>query len=93
MHSLFFRLFLTGCDGREICKCNLEVVVKHINDGAPLIVGKYESIDFNIVVKNTGTEPGYRAKLELTSNIALPDHVIAAGEDDVSFDREVSCST
>ena len=86
-----FYLFL-GCDGQEICKCNLEVVMKNNREGIPLIVGEYESIDFNIVVNNTGTEPGYRAKLELTSNVDLPDHIIASGKDAVSFDRKVSCS-
>ena len=53
-----------------------------------MTAGTYDSLDFEVVVTNSGEEPAYRVKLELESNIRIsdPDQLISL--DDIACYKE-----
>ena len=53
-----------------------------------MTAGTYDSLDFEVVVTNSGEEPAYRVKLEVESNIKIPDPNQLISLDDIACYRE-----
>ena len=77
-----------GCDNQENCRCDISVDIKEDKSGLPLTAGTYDSLDFEVLVTNSGEEPAYSVKLELESNIKIPDSDRLISLDDVACYRE-----
>ena len=81
-------IFDIGCDNQENCRCDISVDIKEDKSGTPLTAGTYDSLDFEVVVTNSGEEPAYRVNLELESNIKIPDTDLLISLDDIACYRE-----
>ena len=77
-----------GCDNQENCRCDISVDIKEDKSGTHLTAGTYDSLDFEVVVTNSGEESAYRVKLELESNIKIPDPDQLISLDDIACYRE-----
>ena len=72
-------IYIIGCVNKDSCKCDLSIEVTETTPEQTmktLIAGVNESINLNVMVKNTGSEPAYQTTLEMGSNINLPDQLV-----------------
>ena len=78
-----------GCKGQKICKCDifLEAELIDVQKGKIFVSGKNKSVDFDIAVRNTGIEPAYGTKIELSTNFDLPEEIASTGETNILFTR------
>ena len=53
-----------------------------------MTAGTYDSLDFDVVVSNSGDEPAYNVKLQLDSNIKIPDSDQLISLNDIACYRE-----
>ena len=58
-----------------------------LQKGKRLVAGQNESVSFELIIRNTGTEPAYGAKVEISSNINLPEEIVSTGDNVISFVR------
>ena len=80
-------LFLIGCKRQDLCQCDLFLEVTDLQKGKRLVAGQNEYVSFELKITNTGIEPAYGAKVEISSNINLPEEVASTGDNVISFVR------
>ena len=72
----FYVELKAGCQNNDACKCNLEISNKNPNEDHEIVIGEINQIiKLSFVIQNTGTEPGYGARLQLYTpqvNLSVP---------------------
>ena len=78
-----------GCKKQDLCLCDLNLESELIDKqkGKQFVAGEYDSVSFDIKVRNTGIEPAYGSKIQISANFDLPDEIGSTGGTDVLFTR------
>ena len=70
-----------------MCDINLEPELIDEQKGKQFVAGQNDSVSFDIKVRNTGIEPAYGSKIQISANFDLPDEIDSTGGTYVLFTR------